>query len=459
MNDYISLLTPIIIERSNNSKPLALVQTYGCQQNVSDGEKLKGMLEKMGYGLTDDREQADFIIFNTCAIREHAQDRVFGNVGALKNLKRKNPNLIIALCGCMMEQKHVADKIKFSFPFVNLLFGTHSLHNFPKLLYDVLTEDRRIFEYDTNDDFISEDLPIHRDSDFKAWLPIMYGCDNFCSYCVVPHVRGRERSRKYDDVLNEARQLIEKGYKEITLLGQNVNSYGKNLDPKVNFAKLLSDIDSIPGDYLIRFMTSHPKDLTYDLIDVIASGKHISQHLHLPFQSGNDRILKLMNRHYDREKYLNIIDYAKSNIKNLSLTSDVIVGFPGETYEEFQDTISLIKEVKYSSLFTFIFSPRQNTPAFDMPDPISHEEKVRWFDELLLVQQEISAEICQGFVVLVESTAKKPEYLVGRTSGNILIEFKGSEDLIGSFQEIFITEAKNWVLIGELCVSTGRRVP
>lgn len=452
---YIDLLRPIILERANKSKPFAMVQTYGCQQNVSDGEKLKGMLEDMGYQLTDSREEADFIIFNTCAIREHAQDRVFGNVGALKNLKNKNPNLIIALCGCMMEQEHVTDKIKNSFPFVNLLFGTHSLHRFPKLLYDVLTDDRRIFERGIEDNYISEDLPIHRDSKFKAWLPIMYGCDNFCSYCVVPYVRGRERSREYDAVLNEAKELINKGYKEITLLGQNVNSYGKSLEGDVNFSKLLKDIDSIPGDYIIRFMTSHPKDLTFDLIDVIASSKHISKHLHLPFQSGNDRILKLMNRHYNREKYLSIIKYAKSKIPDISLTSDVIVGFPGETYDEFQDTLSLIKEVRYTSLFTFIFSPREKTPALKMDDPISHEEKVRWFDEILFTQQKISSEICRSLVgknlrALVESEGKKDGMLVARTSGNILIEFKGDKDLIGSFQNLFIEDSKDWVLLGLL---------
>lgn len=450
---YIELLKPIV--KMKYSKPFALVKTYGCQQNVSDGEKLKGMLEDMGYELTDDKEKADFIIFNTCAIREHAQDRVFGNVGALKNLKRKKPDLIIALCGCMMEQEHVAQKIKNSFPFVNLLFGTYSLHRFPKLLYEVLTNDRRVFERGVEDYFIAEDLPIHRDSKFKAWLPVMYGCNNFCSYCVVPYVRGRERSRKYEDVINEAKDLINKGYKEITLLGQNVNSYGKDLEGDVNFAKLLSAIDKIEGDYIIRFMTSHPKDITYELIDTIANSKHISNHLHLPFQSGNDRVLKEMNRHYNREKYLEIVNYAKSKIPNLSLTSDVIVGFPGETYEEFKDTISLIEEVRYSSLFTFIFSPRENTPAAKMDDPVTHEQKVEWFDELLLTQQRIAGEICKGFEgktvkALVESKANKEGFLVARTPENILVEFKGDEKLIGSFQNLYIDKAKNWVLLGKL---------
>ena len=350
--------------------PLAMVRTYGCQQNVSDGEKIKGMLQQMGFGFTEDQEEADFILFNTCAIREHAEDRIFGNVGALKYLKRRNPSLIIALCGCMMEQEHVVERIRKSYPFVSLVFGTHSLSSFPQLVYETLTGAKRVFQRG-GEDTIDENIPVRRDGRFKAWLPVMYGCDNFCSYCVVPYVRGRERSREPEAVLKEARQLIEGGYKDITLLGQNVNSYGKNLPEPVNFAKLLKDISDMEGDYWLRFMTSHPKDCTKELIDVMASSGHIAKHLHLPFQSGNNRVLKEMNRRYTREQYLEIIRYAREKMPGLSITSDVIVGFPGETYEEFQDTLSLIREVGFTALYTFIFSPRKGTPAAGMPESLS----------------------------------------------------------------------------------------
>ena len=343
---YIQMVQSIMEVRARGPQPLAFVHTYGCQQNVSDGEKIKGMLQQMGYGFTDQQEDADLILFNTCAVREHAEDRVFGNVGALKNIKRRHPSMLIALCGCMMEQEHVAEKIRKSFPFVNLVFGTHSLHRFPQLLYEALFTGKRVIERGVDDRKVVEGIPVRRDGDIKAWLPIMYGCDNFCSYCVVPHVRGRERSRQPEAVLQEARQIISAGYKDITLLGQNVNSYGKNLEHPVSFAQLLRQIDEIPGEYWLRFMTSHPKDATKEMIDMMAKGKHICHHLHLPFQSGSNRVLKAMNRKYTREAYLEMIAYAKSKMPDLSLTSDVIVGFPGETYEEFQETLSLIREVE-----------------------------------------------------------------------------------------------------------------
>lgn len=357
---YIADVAQIMQVRARGEMPLALVRTYGCQQNVADGEKIKGMLEKMGFGFTDKEEEADFILFNTCAVREHAEDRIYGNVGALKNIKRRNPSLIIALCGCMMEQEHVADRIRQSFPFVNLVFGTHVIHRFPQLLREVLTDSHRVFERgdDSEDKTIIEGLPVHRDGNFRAWLTVMYGCDNFCSYCVVPYVRGRERSREPEAIEQEFRELVAAGYKEITLLGQNVNSYGKGLKNPISFAELLRRLDAVEGDYRIRFMTSHPKDATREMIDVIAASRHISHHIHLPFQSGNDRILKEMNRKYDRAKYLELISYCKEKIPDVSLTSDIIVGFPGETYEEFRDTVSLIEEVEFTSLFTFIYSPR-----------------------------------------------------------------------------------------------------
>ena len=372
--------------------PKAFVHTYGCQGNVADSEHIKGMLIEMGYVLCDDVSEADFILYNTCAIREHAEDRVFGNVGALKKYKKEKPGLIIALCGCMMQQEHIAEKIKKSYPFVNLVFGTHVTHKLPELVSKVLCTGKRVFCIDQSDGVIAEGLPSSRDSGENAWLPIMYGCNNFCSYCIVPHVRGRERSRKPDVILDEAKTLVKEGYKLITLLGQNVTSYGKNCDFDVNFAELIRRIDKIEGNFKFDFMTSHPRDCSFELIDVLSQSKHFCGHLHLPVQSGNNRILKEMNRHYTREHYLELIAYAKKKIPNVDITTDIIVGFPGETYEEFLDTLSLVKEVRYGSMFTFIYSPRKGTPAAEMPDPVSKEEKTKWFLELLKVQETITAE-------------------------------------------------------------------
>ena len=441
--------------RKRGEVPLAYIRTYGCQQNVADSERIKGMLHEAGYSFTDTPDDADFILFNTCAVREHAEDRVFGNVGALKNLKRRHPSVLIALCGCMMEQEHVAKRIKESFPFVGLVFGTHCLHEFPALLYKCLVDGSRVFVRDNDDRLVHEGIPVMRDGSFKGWLPIMYGCDNFCTYCIVPYVRGRERSRKPEVIIDEARDMIERGYKDITLLGQNVNSYGKGLDPRPTFAGLIGEIDRIPGDYWLRFMTSHPKDCTRELIDTIAESEHISLHLHLPFQSGSNRVLEQMNRRYTREKYLDIVNYAKSRIPNVSLTSDVIVGFPGETEEDFEQTLSLIREVGFTSLFTFIYSKRRGTPAAEMDDPVTDEEKGIRFRRLLQVQEEIAAERCAAMVgqterVLVEEPAKREGVLCGRTSGNIIVEFEGDLSLIGSFVNVRITQARNWILRGEL---------
>lgn len=451
---YMQMVQSIMEVRARGAQPLAYIRTYGCQQNVSDGEKIKGMLQQMGYAFTEREEDADLILFNTCAVREHAEDRVFGNVGALKNIKRRHPSMLIALCGCMMEQEHVAERIRKSFPFVNLVFGTHSLHHFPQLLYEALFTGKRVVERGVDDHTVVEGIPVRRDGEFKAWLPIMYGCDNFCSYCVVPYVRGRERSRQPEAVLNEAKELIRSGYRDITLLGQNVNSYGRNLEQPINFAQLLGRIDRIPGDYWLRFMTSHPKDATREMIDTMAAGEHICRHLHLPFQSGSNRVLKEMNRRYTREKYLEMIFYAKSKMPDLSLTSDVIVGFPGETYEEFQETLSLIREVEFTSLFTFIFSPRVGTPAAKMEDPVPYEEKSAWFSELLKVQEEIAAKRCASLVgrvltVLVEEETGKDGELSGRTQGNMIVEFPGDPSLIGRFTKVKVTSARNWILRGE----------
>ncbi|CAB1248608.1 enzyme for ms(2)i(6)A formation for tRNA modification [Ruminococcaceae bacterium BL-4] len=456
-NLWIQQLKEIMRARTRKEMPLAMVHTYGCQQNVADSEKIEGMLQEMGFGFTKDPKEADLILFNTCAVREHAEDRVFGNVGALKNIKRLNPQLIIALCGCMMEQEHVAKRIRESFPYVDLVFGTHVIHRFPELLFHCLTDHHRIFSRgdDSEDREIMEGLPIRRDGKVKAWLTIMYGCDNFCSYCVVPYVRGRERSRTPEAVIKEFQELVQSGYKDITLLGQNVNSYGKNPDCGLNFAGLLKKLDEIPGDYRIRFMTSHPKDCTHELLDVMANGTHIAHHLHLPFQSGNDRVLKEMNRHYDRAQYLELIHYAKKVMPDLSLTSDVIVGFPGETYPEFLDTVSLIEEVGFTSLFTFIYSPRVGTRAASLPDPISAEEKSKWFQELCKKQEEIAAVHSAKKVgaverVLVEEEEKKPGMLSGRTGGNIIVDFPGSRELCGTFQNVRVTKARNWILEGEI---------
>lgn len=382
----------IILQRFGSLTPKAFVHTYGCQGNVADSEHIKGMLIEMGYEMCDDVNEADFILYNTCAIREHAEDRVFGNVGAIKKLKKEKPTLIIALCGCMMQQEHIAEKIKNSYPFVNLVFGTHVTHKLPEFVYKVLTLKKRVFCIDDSEGVIAEGLPSFRDSGENAWLPIMYGCNNFCSYCIVPHVRGRERSREPAVIMQEAKALISEGYKKITLLGQNVNSYGKGCDFNTSFSDLVRMIDSIEGDFEFDFMTSHPRDCTFELIDVLAESKHFCGHLHLPVQSGNNRILKEMNRHYTREHYLELVNYAKSKMPDVDLTTDIIVGFPGETYEEFLDTVSLVKEVKYGSMFTFIYSARKGTPAASMPDPFTKAEKTKWFMELLKVQDEIASE-------------------------------------------------------------------
>ncbi len=455
--EYMQDVADIMRIRSRGEKPLAMVHTYGCQQNVADGEKIKGQLAEMGFSFTEDPEEADLVLYNTCAIREHAEDRVFGNVGALKNVKRRHPSLLVALCGCMMEQEHVAERIRKSYPFVNLVFGTHVIHRFPELLHQALVDGKRVFSRgnEEEDAVIVEGLPIYRDGTTKAWVTVMYGCDNFCSYCVVPYVRGRERSREPEAILKEFRGLVEAGYKDITLLGQNVNSYGKGLKEPITFAKLLQLLDQVPGDYRIRFMTSHPKDASKELLDTMAEGKHICHHLHLPFQSGNDRVLHAMNRRYTREKYLELIRYAKEKMPDISLTSDVIVGFPGETEEEFCDTLSLVEEVGFTSLFTFIFSPRRGTVAEKMEDPTPAEEKSQRLQRLCSLQESIAAKRCSSMVgtmqrVLVEEKNSKTGLLTGRTDGNIVVDFEGGDELLGRFVMVEITSARNWILGGRL---------
>ena len=433
--------------------PTAYVETYGCQQNEADSEKLRGYLVQSGYRMVSEAEGADVVIMNTCAIREHAEQRVFGNLGALTHTKRRHPGQKIFLCGCMAGETKVSDRIKHSYPHVDGVFSTHHLWQFPEILWNVLSGKKRQFFITDEPGSIAEGIPQVRDSQLKAWVSIMYGCNNFCTYCIVPYVRGRERSRKPEDILEECRKLVADGCKDITLLGQNVNSYGKDLEEEVDFSDLLAQIANIPGDFIIRFMTSHPRDAGRKLFDTMAANPKIARQLHLPFQSGSSRVLKAMNRHYDREKYLELVRYAKSVMPDLVLTSDVIVGFPGETEAEFEETISLIEEVRYDALFTFIFSPRAGTPAASMEDPTPKEEKNRRFDRLCAVQNRISEEIHRGYVgktlrCLVDGA--EDGLMTARTEGGRLVRFPGDEGLIGSFAEITITGSTTWSLTGAL---------
>ena len=432
-------------------KPKANIRTFGCQQNVADSQRIMGMLKVMGYEFVDESDDADLVIFNTCAVREHAEDRVFGNVGTLVHLKRRKPNTIIALCGCMMQQEHIAKRIKRSFPHVDLVFGTHVVHKLPEMLFKVLDGQGRIFENPDIDGVIAENIPQVNDSKINGWLPIMYGCNNFCTYCIVPYVRGRERSRNPEDIIADLKEMVAKGIKNITLLGQNVNSY----DGGITFAQLLRKCNEVKGDFVIRFMTSHPKDCSEELLKAMAECEKVEKHLHLPVQSGSSRVLKAMNRNYSREKYLSLVEKAKSLMPNLTLTSDIIVGFPSETYEEVQETISLIEKVRYQSLFTFIYSKRKGTPAAEMPDDVSKEEKGKRFRELLLVQEKISEEICKEQVgktyrILVEEPSRVEDNLYGRTINNFVVEFEGSPDLVGTFAEVEITSGDTWIIKGKL---------
>ena len=440
------------IWREKGRVPKAFVDTYGCQQNEADSERIRGMLNVCGYEMSDTEEGADVIVINTCAIREHAAQRVYGNVGALTHTKRRHPEQKIFICGCMMGQKTMSDKIKNSYRHVDGVFNTHHNWRFPEILHTVLTKKGRVFYTEDSAGVIAEGLPVVRSGDLKAWVSIMYGCNNFCSYCIVPYVRGRERSRKPEEIVAEVRDLIDKGYKDITLLGQNVNSYGKDLAEAMDFSDLLAALAELDGDFLLRFMTSHPRDAGKKFFDTMAKYPKIAKQLHLPFQSGNDRILKAMNRHYDSAHYRELIAYAKSVMPELVLTSDVIVGFPGETEEEFADTLKLIEDVGYDALFTFIFSPRPGTPAAKMDDPTPKEEKNRRFDQLLDLQNHISEEKHRRYIgrtvrVLVDGA--EDGLLTSRTEGGRLVRFQGGEELIGTWQNITITGSTTWSLTGE----------
>ncbi len=451
---YCAMAASVIEARYAGHGPLAFVHTYGCQGNVADSEQIKGLLTKMGYKMTDSVDEADFILYNTCAVREHAEDRVFGNVGALKHIKRRRPGIIIALCGCMVQQQHIADRFREHYPYVNLIFGTHLIPRFPELLYRVLTGGKREVDLDQSDNSVIEGIPLERDNSIKGWLPIMYGCDNFCSYCIVPHVRGRERSRKSEVIIEQAKEMVALGYKDITLLGQNVNSYGKKNEGEMNFPQLITELDKIEGEYWLRFITSHPKDCTKELIDAMAASKHMAHHIHLPFQSGSNRILKEMNRRYTIEHYKELVAMAREAMPDVSLTSDVIVGFPGETREEFEETLKAIEEIGFTSLFTFIYSPREGTPAAQMEDPVPYEEKSKWLRELIALQESIAAKKSASMVssiqrVLVEGEAKNG-LLSCRTSTNMIIEAQGSPELIGTFADAEVTTALNWILRGKI---------
>ena len=439
--------------RDKDRVPVAYVETYGCQQNEADSEKIRGLLAQSGYTIGHEAEGADVVVMNTCAIREHAEQRVFGNLGALVHTKRRHEGQKIFLCGCMAGEEIVSNRIKNSYHHVDGVFSTHPLWQFPEILHNVLYKGKRQFYVADEAGSIAEGLPQVRDNKLKAWVSIMYGCNNFCTYCIVPYVRGRERSRKPEDILAECKDLIAAGCKEITLLGQNVNSYGKDLSCGVDFSDLLAQIAQLEGEFLIRFMTSHPRDAGQKLFDTMAKYDKIAKQLHLPFQSGSSRVLKAMNRHYDREKYLAAVEYAKSVMPELVLTSDVIVGFPGETEAEFEETISLIEKVRYDALFTFIFSPRHGTPAASMEDPTPKEEKSRRFDKLCAVQNRISEQIHIGYVgkclrCLVDGV--DGELLTSRTEGGRLVRFAGDESLIGTYQNITITGSTTWSLTGKL---------
>ncbi len=452
-NVYINLAKEKL-NKSLGRAPKAFVHTYGCQQNVSDSERMKGELQSMGYEFIDEPEGADLVLFNTCAVREHAEDRVWGNIGVLKKYKKANPDMLIIISGCMTQQEKNAERLRRSFPYVDIVLGTYSRWRLPEYIYKRISGSNRIFALEERTNDIAEGFPVYRDGSFKAWVPIMYGCNNFCTYCIVPYVRGRERSREPQKILQEVRELVSAGYKEITLLGQNVNSYGKGEEHGVNFSKLLRMINDIEGDFRIRFMTSHPRDCTKELLDAMRDCEKVCRHLHLPFQSGSDRILKAMNRHYDRASYLELIRYAKEIMPDISLSSDIIVGFPGETYEDFLETLSLVREVKYQNLFTFIYSPRNGTPAAELPDPVTRKEKGRWFSELLRVQEEISLEISKCEVgktlrVLCEEEGRGEGTVAARSHGNTVVEIKGSPDMIGTFKTVKIKELTT-ALIAEI---------
>ena len=434
----------------------ALVDTFGCQQNVADSQHIMGMLEAMGCDFVTEPAEADIIVLNTCAIRDHAEKRVYGNLGALTHTKKANPEQIICLCGCMAQRPEVAEKVRQSYRHVDLVFGPQALWKFPELLYQVYTRRGRVFSVENEHGSIAEGMPVVREGRTRAWVSIMYGCNNFCSYCIVPYVRGRERSRDPEQIIAEVRQLAAEGYKEITLLGQNVNSYGKDLGTGYDFADLLAALDEISGDYLIRFMSSQPKDASFKLFDTMARCSHVAKQLHLPVQSGCDRVLRAMNRPYDKARYLELITYARQVMPELVLTSDVIIGFPGETEAEAMETVALVEQVRFDALFTFIFSPRPGTPAAKMDDPVPRAEKQVWFDRLCDAQNKISEEIHAQYVgrtlrCLIDGQSDDSRWpLTARTAGGRLVHLVGDASAIGNYHDVKITDSNTWALFGEM---------
>ncbi len=433
-------------------KPGVYVMTFGCQQNEADSEKLSGMAVSMGYTPVSSPEEAELILVNTCAVREHAEKKALSSIGQLKHLKNDNPRLMIGVCGCMVTQQHRCDEIKRSYPYVDFLFGTSGLHRLPELLYTKTTVGKRIFCPEEKEYLVAEGLGINRESDYRAWVSIMYGCNNFCSYCIVPYVRGRERSRLMEDIVSEVEELARNGYKDITLLGQNVNSYAKGRD--YDFADLLSRLADIDGDFKLRFMTSHPKDASHKLIDTMAEKDKVAKHFHLPLQSGSDSILRAMNRHYDKAQYLDTVKYIRERMPDIAISTDIIVGFPGETEEDFEETLNMLREVRYDMIFSFIYSVRKGTPAAEM-EQIPEKIKSARFERLLALQNEISLSKNQPLVgktvsVLCDGVSKNNEALMsGRTEGNKIVFFEGKETDKGKYLNIKIDRAEAFALYGE----------
>ena len=454
---FIDKARKLLEQRSKDAgRPLTFcVTTFGCQMNARDSEKLVGILEQIGYVEESDEEKADFVIYNTCTVRENANQRVYGRLGQLGRIKKKNPHMMIALCGCMMQEPEVVEKLKKSYRFVDLIFGTHNIYKFAELLETRMESGRMVIDIWKDTDKIVEDLPVERKYPFKSGVNIMFGCNNFCSYCIVPYVRGRERSRDPKAIIREIEKLVADGIVEVMLLGQNVNSYGKTLEDPITFAQLLQEIEKIDGLERIRFMTSHPKDLSDELIRVMAESKKICRHLHLPVQSGSTRILEKMNRRYTKEGYLDLAKRIKSAIPDISLTTDIIVGFPGETEEDFQETLDVVRKVRYDSAFTFIYSKRTGTPAAVMEDQVPEDVVKDRFNRLLKEVQDISAEVCaahEGTVqtALVESINDHDSSLVtGRLSNNLLVHFPGDASMIGKFYQVRLNECRGFYYIGE----------
>ncbi len=435
--------------------PIACIRTYGCQQNVADSERIKGILAQIGYDFTDEVENADLVLFNTCAVREHAELKVYGNVGALKNLKKAKPEMLIVLCGCMMQQQTVQDQIRSKYKHVDIVFGPSMIPELPVMMMQALLERQKVFTRQELPE-IAEDIPIVRDDAHKAWVSVMYGCDNFCTYCIVPYVRGRERSRASAAIIKEIEGLVRDGYKDITLLGQNVNSYGKDLEGELDFSDLLKKINEIPGDFWIRFTTSHPKDCSKKLLDTMAGCEKVCHQLQLPFQSGSNKVLKEMNRHYTAESYYELIEYARKVMPDVVITSDVIVGFPGESEEDFQATLDLIEKVQFDNLYTFLYSKRTGTKAANYDNQVDEEIKKERFNRLLALQHPVCLvknKEMEGkdFTVYVESFSKNdPNKLTGKTAGGKTVDFDGGAGLIGKFCNVTVTKAKSWSLDGKI---------